>query len=67
MNVVAAIVVRPMPPPLVPMVAALADDVLGAARRYADAEDLVARALDEGAPLATAYRHKRSIIHELRR
>ena len=47
--------------------AALADDVLNAARRYAAAEGRVAQALSEGEPLATAYRHKRSILDELRR
>ncbi len=41
--------------------------VLEASRRYAAAEDLVAKALDEGEPLARAYRHKKSTVDELRR
>ncbi len=40
--------------------------VLAAAGRYAAAEDLVATALSEGEPLTRAYRHKKSIVDELR-
>jgi regulator of RNase E activity RraA len=47
--------------------AANADDVLCAAQQYAAAEDLVVKALDEGEPLARAYRHKKAITDELRR
>ncbi len=47
--------------------AALVDDVLDAAGRYAAAEDLVADALRQGEPLSSAYRHKKSIVDELRR
>lgn len=47
--------------------AATADAVLHAARRYSTAEDLVARSLAEGEPLARAYHHKKSIVDELRR
>lgn len=46
--------------------AALTARVLQAAGRYAAAEDLVAAALSEGEPLAHAYRHKKSIVDELR-
>ena len=46
--------------------AALADQVLQAAARYEAAEALVAAALDEGEPLVHAYRHKKSIVDELR-
>jgi 4-hydroxy-4-methyl-2-oxoglutarate aldolase len=45
--------------------AARADDVLGAATRYATAEVLVADALAAGEPLAAAYRHKRAMLAEL--
>ncbi len=44
-----------------------ADDVLLAANKYAAAEDLVVKALNEGEPLARAYHHKKSIAAELRR
>ena len=47
--------------------AAMVDDVLDAARRYADAEDLVVQAMRWGETLATAYLHKKSIVDELRR
>lgn len=47
--------------------AAIAGEVVEAARRYAAAEDLVARAIDDGEPVANAYRHKKSIVDELRR
>lgn len=47
--------------------AALVDDVLDAAGRYAAAEDLVAMAVGQGEPLSSAYRHKKSIVDELRR
>ncbi len=47
--------------------AATADAVLQAAQRYAAAEDLVVKALNEGEPLARAYRHKKTITDELRR
>jgi 4-hydroxy-4-methyl-2-oxoglutarate aldolase len=47
--------------------AALLDDVLDAATRYAAAEDLVVAAMGDGQPLASAYRHKKSIVDELRR
>ena len=47
--------------------AATADEVLQAAQRYAAAEDLVVKALNEGEPLARAYRHKKTITDELRR
>ncbi len=46
---------------------ATAEAVLQAAQRYADAEDLVVKALIEGEPLARAYRHKKTITDELRR
>lgn len=46
--------------------AALSAAVLEAAGRYAAAEDLVAAALNEGQPLTQAYRHKKSIVDELR-
>lgn len=46
--------------------AALIDAVLQAAVRYEAAEDLVARALSEGESIAHAYRHKKSIVDELR-
>ena len=46
--------------------AALVDTVLQAAVRYEAAEDLVARALSGGESLAHAYRHKKSIVDELR-
>lgn len=44
-----------------------ADAVLLAAQRYAAAEDLVVKALNEGEALADAYRHKKAITDELRR
>lgn len=44
-----------------------ADAVLTAAHRYAAAEDLVVNALNEGEPLARAYRHKKTVTDELRR
>lgn len=44
-----------------------AREVLDAAQRYAAAEDLVVKALNEGEPLARAYRHKKTITDELRR
>jgi 4-hydroxy-4-methyl-2-oxoglutarate aldolase len=47
--------------------AATAEAVLQAAQRYATAEDLVVKALNEGEPLARAYRHKKTITDELRR
>ena len=47
--------------------AAEAGAVLQAANKYAAAEDLVVKALNEGEPLARAYRHKKSITDELRR
>jgi len=47
--------------------AATADAVLAAAQRYAAAEDLVVQALNEGEPLARAYRHKKTVTDELRR
>lgn len=47
--------------------AALIDQVLQAASRYATAEDLVATAVGQGEPLSSAYRHKKSIVDELRR
>ncbi|MCE9623272.1 MAG: hypothetical protein K8R99_13095 [Actinomycetia bacterium] len=47
--------------------AANADAVLQAAQRYAAAEDLVVKALNEGEPLARAYRHKKAITEELGR
>ncbi|CAN5436660.1 hypothetical protein BH10ACT2_BH10ACT2_08060 [soil metagenome] len=46
---------------------ATADAVLEAAGRYAAAEDLVVTALNEGEPLARAYRHKKAITDKLRR
>lgn len=46
--------------------AALVDSVMQAAVRYEAAEDLVATALTEGEPLVHAYRHKKSIVDELR-
>lgn len=46
--------------------AAVAARVLDAAARYSAAEDLVAVALSEGEPLTHAYRHKKSIVDELR-
>lgn len=46
---------------------ARADAVLEASRRYVAAEELVAKALAGGEPLARAYRHKKSIVDELRR
>jgi 4-hydroxy-4-methyl-2-oxoglutarate aldolase len=42
-------------------------DVLDAAARYAAAEVLVADALADGEPLTAAYRHKRTMLDELRR
>jgi 4-hydroxy-4-methyl-2-oxoglutarate aldolase len=42
-------------------------DVIDAARRYGDAERLVAQALRDGEPLSSAYRHKKTIVDELRR
>jgi regulator of RNase E activity RraA len=42
-------------------------DVLGAAARYALAEDAVLAALASGVGLDTAYLHKKSIVDELRR
>ena len=47
--------------------AANAEEVLKAANVYAAAEDLVVKALNEGEPLASAYRHKKTITDELRR
>ena len=47
--------------------AADAEEVLKAANVYAAAEDLVVKALNEGEPLARAYRHKKTITDELRR
>jgi regulator of RNase E activity RraA len=47
--------------------ASLLDEVLDAASRYAAAEDLVVAAMADGQPLASAYRHKKSIVDELRR
>lgn len=47
--------------------AASADSILEAAHRYATAEDLVVKALNEGEPLNRAYRHKKAITDELRR
>lgn len=47
--------------------AAMVDEVLDAARRYATAEDLVVQAIGGGQPLATAYLHKKTIVDELRR
>ena len=43
------------------------DDVLAAADRYATGEALVMAALAEGEPLRTAYRHKKTVVDELRR
>jgi 4-hydroxy-4-methyl-2-oxoglutarate aldolase len=42
-------------------------DVIDAARRYGDAERLVAQALHDGEPLSSAYHHKKTIVDELRR
>ena len=47
--------------------AADVDRVIAAASRYAAGEDLVAEALRQGELLSTAYRHKKSIVDELRR
>lgn len=47
--------------------AGAAREVLDAAQRYAAAEDLVVQALNEGEPLARAYRHKKTITDELGR
>lgn len=46
---------------------ARADAVLEASRRYIAAEELVAKALVGGEPLARAYCHKKPIVDELRR
>jgi 4-hydroxy-4-methyl-2-oxoglutarate aldolase len=43
------------------------DTVLDGARRYRDAESLVAQALRDGEPLSSAYRHKKRVVDELRR
>ena len=43
-----------------------ADEVLDAARRYAQAEEQVVRALREGELLSSAYRHKKSVVDQLR-
>lgn len=45
--------------------AASAEQVLEAAQRYSAAEDLVASAIAEGEPLASAYRHKKAIVTAL--
>jgi regulator of RNase E activity RraA len=42
-------------------------EVLNGARRYEAAELLVGQALDAGEPLSSAYRHKKSMVDELRR
>lgn len=46
--------------------AGIAEHVLDAARRYAGAETLVAAALSAGEPLTAAYRHKKTVVTELR-
>jgi regulator of RNase E activity RraA len=43
------------------------DAVVAAAQRYTDGERQVAQALAGGEPLASAYRHKKSVVDELRR
>lgn len=43
------------------------NEVLQAAHRYVAGEDLVVKALNEGEPLARAYRHKRTITQELKK
>lgn len=43
------------------------DEVLDAARRYEAGEALVAEALAAGEPLSSAYRHKKTVVDELRR
>ncbi len=43
------------------------DEVLDGARRYEAAEFLVGQALDAGEPLSSAYRHKKSMVDELRK
>ncbi len=47
--------------------AAELDEVMEAAERYAAAEELVVQALDAGTPLTEAYRHKQTVVAELRR
>lgn len=43
------------------------DAVLGAALHYAAGESAVLAALAEGEPLTSAYRHKKSVVDDLRR
>lgn len=43
------------------------DDVLAAATHYATGESAVLAALSEGEPLNSAYRHKKSVVDDLRR
>ena len=43
------------------------DEVLAAARRYVAGETAVLAALAEGEPLSAAYRHKKSVVDELRK
>lgn len=43
------------------------DEVLDAARRYEAGEALVVEALATGEPLSSAYRHKKTVVDELRR